>query len=72
MPKLKICNGIIKRESLVKFLGIILHENTSWKDHIKTIEKKTTKIWVCYVALNYLDETYLKPYISNKLIYEKY
>ena len=43
MPKLKICNDIIKRESLVKFLGIILHENTSWKDHIKTIEKKQQK-----------------------------
>ena len=43
MPKLKICNGIIKRESLVKFLGIILHENTSWKDLIKTIEKKQQK-----------------------------
>ena len=39
MPELKIGNSIIKRKSSVKFLGVMLDENISWKDHIKTIEK---------------------------------
>ena len=38
MPELKIGNSIIKRKSSVKFLGVMLDENMSWKDHIKTIE----------------------------------
>ena len=39
MHKLKIGNSIIKRKSSVKFLGVMLDENISWKDQIKTIEK---------------------------------
>ena len=39
MPELKIGNNIIKRKSSVRFLGVMLGENISWKDHIKTIEK---------------------------------
>ena len=46
MPELKIGKGIIKRKSLVKFLRVMLDENISWKDHIKTIEKKISqKYW---------------------------
>ena len=39
MHKLKIGNSIIKTKSSVKFLEVMLDENISWKDHIKTIEK---------------------------------
>ena len=39
MHELKIGNSIIKRKSSVKFLGVMLDENISRKDHIKTIEK---------------------------------
>ena len=45
MPELKTGNSIIKRKSSVKFLGVILDENISWKDHIKTIEKVSEKYW---------------------------
>ena len=61
MPELKISNGIIKKKSSVKFLGVILDENISWKDHIKTIEKKLAKnIGLLYRTKPYLDETSLK------------
>ena len=40
MPELKLNISILKRKSSVKFLGVMLDENISWKDHIKTIEKK--------------------------------
>ena len=61
MPELKIGNSIIKRKSSVKFLGVMLDENISWKDHIKTIEKKIAKnIGLLYLAKPYLDETTLK------------
>ena len=74
MPELKIGNSIIKRKSSVKFLGVVLDENTSWKDHIKTIEKKLAKnIGLLYRAKPYLDETSLKTiyfsYIHSYLNY---
>ena len=58
MPKLKLDNSIIKR----KFLGVMLDENMSWKDHIKTTEKKklTKNIDLLYRAKPYLDVTSLK------------
>ena len=34
-PKLNICNSEIKRSESVKFLGVFLDENLTWKDHIK-------------------------------------
>ena len=40
MSGLKIGNTIIIRKSSFKFLGVMLNENISWKDHIKVIEKK--------------------------------
>ena len=45
MPESKICNIIIKRKYSVKFLGEMLDENISWKDHIKTIERNSQKYW---------------------------
>ena len=74
MTELKIGNSIIKRKSSVKFLGVILDENRSCKDHIKTIEKKIAKnIGLLYLAKPYLDETSLKTlyfsYIHSYLNY---
>ena len=43
LPALKINNMIIKRETTMKFLGILLDENLSWKQHINYIEKKISK-----------------------------
>ena len=43
MSELKIGNGISKSKPSVKFLGVMLDENISWYDHIKTTEKKIAK-----------------------------
>ena len=74
MPELKIGSSIIKRKSSVKFLGVMLDENISWKEHIKTIEKKLAKnIGLLYRAKPYLDEMSLKTiyfsYIHSYLNY---
>ena len=61
MLELKIGNSIIKRKSLVKFLGVMLYENILWKGYIKMIKKKLTKnMNLLYRAKPYLDETFLK------------
>ena len=43
LPKLKICNLNIKRETTMKFLGVLLDENLTWKVHIRCIESKVSK-----------------------------
>ena len=56
MSELNIGNCIIKRKYSVRFLGKMLDENISWKDHIKLIEKKLTKnIGLLYHTKPYLD-----------------
>ena len=60
-PELKIGNSIIQRKSSIKFLGVVLDENISWEDHIKTTEKKLARnIGLLYRTKPYLDETSLK------------
>ena len=43
LPLLKIDNNKIERETSIKFLGVILDENISWKKHIETVENKISK-----------------------------
>ena len=43
LPPLYINNKIIKRSEHIRFLGIILDENLTWKKHINTIESKIAK-----------------------------
>ena len=43
LPKLIINTTSIARESAIKFLGILLDENLSWRTHINTIENKISK-----------------------------
>ena len=42
LPKLFINNQnqVIKRQSSIKFIGILLDENLSWKEHLKLTENK--------------------------------
>ena len=40
IPDLKIGSKSIKKTSSIKFLGVMLDEHISWKDHIKTVENK--------------------------------
>ena len=43
LRKLFLNNQVIKRQSSIKFLGILLDENLSWKKHLKLTENKVAK-----------------------------
>ena len=73
LPKLFINNQVIKRQSSVKFLGILLNENLSWKEHLKLIETKTARnIGLIYNTKPYLNKdsllalyfSYISSYIN--------
>ena len=40
---LKIENKVIEKTQSIKFLGVMLDKNVSWKYHIKTVENKLSK-----------------------------
>ena len=66
LPAMTLNNIEIKRENSVKFLGVIIDENLTWKNHIEVEENKISKnIRVLYRAscnsfkqrdINILDE----------------
>ena len=61
-PNLEI-NGVvsIKRENVMKFLGIFLDENMTWKNHISSIENKISKnIGILYKARLLLNKPCMK------------
>ena len=61
LPHLLINDTIIKRENAIKFLGVIIDENLTWKNHITTIENKISKnIGVLYKSKFLLNKTCLK------------
>ena len=43
LPDLQIANDSGKRATSIKFLGVMVHENITWEDHKRTIEKKLAK-----------------------------
>ena len=43
LPRLNINNREIDRTECIKFLGVFLDENLSWKTHTKYIENKIPK-----------------------------
>ena len=43
LPKLIINNQEIKRASYTKFLGALLNESFSWKEHLKYTENEIAK-----------------------------
>ena len=73
LPKLEI-NGInIEREKVTKFLGVLLDENLSWKEHINSIKTNISKnIGLLYKAryfvtkksLNQLYFSYINSYLT--------
>ena len=74
LPELKIGNNIIEKATSIKFLGVMIDENISWRDHIKTVENKLSKnIGLLYQAKQFLDENSLKTlyfsYIHSYLDY---
>ena len=72
LPKLSINNQVIKRQSSIKFLGILLDENLPWKKHLKLTENKVDKnIGLISKAKPYLNKASLLPlyfsYINSTL-----
>ena len=57
LPKLNIDNSEITRTESIKFLGVLLDQNLSWKTHIKYIENKTSKnIGILFKARPFLNK----------------
>ena len=65
LPKLNINNSEIARTESIKFLGVLLDENLSWKTHIKYIENKISKnIGILFKARPFLNKKLLSLYYS--------
>ena len=63
LPVLAINGKVIERTTSIKFLGILLDEHLSWKNHISVVENKVSKIL----------DFYIKPKIfSVRLVYNLY
>ena len=61
LPILKINDTEIKRKQSLKFLGVLIDENLSWKNHIELLETKIAKnIGVLYKASKLLNFKCLK------------
>ena len=72
-PRLQINNYNIERILSVKFLGVLLDENLSWKDHINYTENKISKnIGILYKARDYLSKEILLAYYVYIHTYAKY
>ena len=57
LPKLNINNSEIAQTESIKFLGVLLDENLSWKTHIKYIENKISKnIGILFKARPFLNK----------------
>ena len=56
LPTMTFNNIEIKIENSIKFLGVIIDENLTWKNHIEVVENKISKnIGVLYRAIHLLD-----------------
>ena len=72
LPNLNINGLTIERESSIKFLGVWIDGNLTWRDHIHTVENKIAKnIGLLYQGKHYLDDNCLKQiyYIHAYLNY---
>ena len=57
LPKLIINNYEVHTEESIKFLGVLLDQHLTWKEHIKLTENKIAKnIGILYKARPYLDK----------------
>ena len=74
LPTMTFNNIEIKRENYIKFLGVIINENVTWRNHIEVVENKNSKnIGVLYRASHLLDfKNLLKIYFSLIHIYISY
>ena len=74
LPAMTLNNIEIKREHSVKFLGVIIDENLTWKNHIEVVRNKISEnIGDFYRASHLLDfKNLLKIYFSFIHIYISY
>ena len=74
LPAMTFNNIKIKRENSVKFLGVIIDEDLTWKNHNEVVENKISKnIGILYRASHLLDfKNLLKIYFSFIHIYINY
>ena len=77
LPRLLIKKHKVERVKSITFLGVLLDENLSWKDHIKYIENKVAKsIGLLYRAKPFLDKNSLfalyYSYIHTYIIMQIY
>ena len=74
LPVLMIGNNNIQRKSSMKLLGVLLDEQISWNDHVRTVKNKITKnIGLLHRVSEFLNEDSLKTvylsYINSYLNY---
>ena len=61
LPVLATSGKVIERTTSIKFLGILLDEHLSWKNHISVVENKVSKkIGILYKAKNIVGKDGLK------------
>ena len=60
LPTTTFNNIEIKRESSVKFLGVIIDENITWNKHIELENKISNSIGILHRSSHYLDKKSLK------------
>ena len=74
LPTLRVKNHDIESVSTIKFLGVLLDDNLSWKERIKYLENKLAKnIRLVYRAKPFLDkESLLALYYSYIHSYVNY
>ena len=51
LPTMTFNNIEIKRKNSIKFLGVIIDENLTWKSHIEVVENKILKILEFFTGL---------------------
>ena len=64
LPKLIMNDTLIERKDSLKFLGVLIDETLSWKNHIKILESKLA----CVIGLLYRSRPFL-DLNSRKLLY---
>ena len=64
LPTLKINNHDIERVNTIKFPGVLLDDNLSWKEHIKYLENKIAK----NIGLMY----WTKPFLNKERLLALY
>ena len=74
LPFPKMNNIVIERENVTRFLGVLINENFSWKQHINDVSTKISKsIGILYKSRGIVKQSLLKQlYFSFIHCHSKY